>query len=56
LGHDLLQLLLDLVPETVLFLVVALVVVIPVGVVILARRVELPPLRVLNDEVVVSTH
>jgi hypothetical protein len=50
-GHDLLKLLLLVIPEAVLLLVVALAVVVPLDVVILPRGVELLPLGPVGDEV-----
>jgi hypothetical protein len=52
LGHDLIELLLIVVSEVILFLVITLVVgVVPVGVVILIGGVELLPLGVVSDKV-----
>jgi hypothetical protein len=49
-GHHLLELL--LIPEAVLFIVVTLVVVVPLGVVLLVKgRVRLLPLGAVSDEV-----
>jgi hypothetical protein len=51
LGHDLLKLLHLLVSETVLLAVALVTVVVPIGVVVLVRGVELLPLGAVDDEV-----
>jgi hypothetical protein len=51
LGHDILKLLLLLVPEAAVLLFIALVVVIPFDVVVLVEGVEILPLGTIGDKV-----